>query len=401
MDINALLEQRAKAIHDARELVEKATAEDRDLTAEEEARFDAFHTEAEKLKKRVAQMEKQEAEELSLEHARSVALRPEISETPETADEQRVVDDYSRWLRTGTVDREFRALQADVDTTGGFLITPEQWVSDLIKAVDNQVFMRSLATTYSVPTAASLGAASLDNDPADPTWTSELNIGTEDSTMSFGKRDLNPHPLAKFIKVSRELLRRIPSVEGLVRDRLAYKFAVTLESAYLTGNGSGQPLGIFTASDNGISTSRDVSKGNTATSMKFDGLKEAKYTLKQQYRKNAKMLLHRDGIKQVAKLKDGEGNYLWQPSVVAGEPDRVLNIPVIESEYVPNTFTAGEYVGAIGDFSWYWIADAHQMEMQRLEELYAGSNQVGFLGRFNTDGMPVLEEAFVRITLSS
>lgn len=400
MDINALLEQRAKAIHDARELVNKVEAEGRDMTAEEEARFDAFHADAEKISKRVKQMEKQEAEERSLEGVRTVALRPEIDEAEDT-DEVRVADGYTRWLRSGEMTREFRALQADVDISGGYLLPPEQWVDTLIKAVDNQVFMRGLATTYTVPTADSLGAPSLDNDPADPAWTSELNIGTEDSTMSFGKRDLHPHPLAKFIKVSRELLRRMPGVEGLVRDRLAYKFAVTLEAAYMEGTGANQPLGVFTASANGINTDRDVSTGNTATAIKFDGLKEAKYTLKQQYRRNARWLFHRDAVKMIAKLKDGEGNYLWQPSVRMGEPDMLMSLPVIESEYVPNTFTTGLYVGAIADFSHYWIADAHQMEMQRLNELYAANNQVGFIGRFNTDGMPVLSEAFVRVTLGS
>lgn len=218
--------------------------------------------------------------------------------------------------------------------------------------------------------------------------------------MSFGMRELNPHPLAKYIKVSRKLLRKVPGAEALVRDRLAYKFAVTMENAYLNGDGAGQPLGLFTASDSGVPTSRDVSTGNTTTSIKFDGLMEAKYTLKSQYWRAARWLFHRDAVKQIAKLKDGEGQYIWQSSVREGQPDMLLGFPVYVSEYVPNTFTTGLYVGILGDFSHYWIADALEMEIQRLDELFAATNQVGFVGRWESDGMPVLAEAFVRVTLA-
>jgi len=189
-------------------------------------------------------------------------------------------------------------------------------------------------------------------------------------------------------------------VEALVRQRLGYKFGVVMENAYLNGNGAEQPLGVFTASDDGISTGRDVSAGNTTTEMRFDGLIEVKYTLKQQYWPRAKWLFHRDGVKQIAKLKDGNGQYLWRESVRVGEPDRVLGFPVFMSEYAPNTFTTGLYVGILGDFSYFWIADSLGMEMQRLVELYAATNQVGFIGRMESDGMPVLEEAFVRVKLA-
>ena len=157
---------------------------------------------------------------------------------------------------------------------------------------------------------------------------------------------------------------------------------------------------MFTASDDGISTSRDVSTGNEDTSVTFDGLKEAKYTLKPNYWPRARWIFHRDAVKQISKLKDGEGQYIWQPAVVQGDPDRILSFPVDMSEYAPNTFTSALYVGVLGDFSNYWIVDALDMEMQRLVELYAATNQIGFIGRKETDGMPVLEEAFVRVKLA-
>jgi HK97 family phage major capsid protein len=162
-------------------------------------------------------------------------------------------------------------------------------------------------------------------------------------------------------------------------------------------------MGVFTAATIGfgISTARDVSTGNTATAFTFDGLMEALYSLKAQYHPKATWIFHRDAIKMARKLKDGMGQYIWQPSVQQGQPDLLLGRPYKMSEYCPNTFTASKYVGIIGDFSFYWIADALSMRIQRLNELYAAANQIGFIGRLESDGMPVLNEAFARVKLST
>lgn len=420
--VTELRQRRSALIKEARALLN----EDGSLRdAQDQEQFDRLFARADELREQVERLERVEAEERQMAEPVNTAMKPqpegraqapavewrsqgmkhlegEVVNHPEwrrlmttATDEYR--QGFDGWLKDG---REFRALQADADIYGGYLVPPVQMVDGIIQAVDNAVFMRQFATVYSVPNADSLGAVSLDNDPADPAWTIELGIGTEDSTMSFGKRSLSPHPLAKYIKISRTLLRKVPRSEGIVRDRLAYKFAVTLENAYMNGSGAQQPLGVFTASSDGISTGRDVSTGNTTTSITFDGLIEAKYTLKPQYWGRARWIFHRDAMKQIAKLKDGDGQYLWRESVRAGEPDRVLGNPAVMSEYAPNTFTTGLYVGIFGDFSNYWIADSLQMEMQRLVELYAATNQVGLIGRFETDGMPVLEEAFVRVTLA-
>jgi len=162
-----------------------------------------------------------------------------------------------------------------------------------------------------------------------------------------------------------------------------------------------QPLGLFTASANGVTTARDVSTGNTTTSMTFDGLIEAKFSLKGAYWNRADWLFHRDAVKQIAKLKNGEGDYIWRESVRVGEPDMLLGRPVMMSEFAPNTFTANLYVGMLGDFSQYWIADALDFQVQVLKELYAETNQTGYIGRLESDGMPVLAEAFARVKLGA
>lgn len=305
----------------------------------------------------------------------------------------------SRQLSNG--DFDFRAFQADNPTEGGYLSRGEQFVMQLIQAIDDNVFIRQMATVQQVGTGnTSLGAPSLDTDAEDTDWTVELDTGNEEDTMRFGKRSLTPHPLAKLTKISRELLRAsVMPAEDIVLQRVGYKFGITQEKAFLTGSGAQQPLGVFTASNDGISTGRDVSTGNDTTSIQFDGLQEAKYTLKAAYWPRARWMFHRTAIKQIAKLKDGEGRYLWEPAVRAGAPDQILALPFDVNENAPSTFTTGQYVGILADWSFYWIADSLEMQMQRLVELYARSNQIGFIGRLQTDGMPVLEEAFVRVKL--
>jgi len=417
--IRKLLAERAKIIADQRAILDKADVEKRGLSADETTNYENMDKEFERIDKEIKREEDlAKREKVVQETADTFKPAPESQRSDAKPIEYRGLTIpvepmaearaklFNAFL-TGGIEHakvEARALQADLDIYGGFLVAPQQFVMKLIQAMDNLVFIRDLATVYPVTKAESLGAPSLDNDPADPSWTAEIKTGSEDSTMSFGRRELTPHPLAKLIKVSEKLLRvSAMDVESLVVQRLAYKFSVTGENAYLNGSGSNQPMGVFTAATAGfgISTSRDVTTGNTATAITFDGLMEALYSLKAQYHPRATWIFHRTAIKNLRKLKDGEGQYIWQPSVKDGQPDALLARPFKMSEYCPSTFTASQYVGIVGDFSHYWIADALSMRVQRLNELYAATNQIGFIGRLESDGMPVLEEAFARVKLST
>jgi HK97 family phage major capsid protein len=398
MSIRELLAQRANLVSQARALNDLVDRESRDFTQEETNQYDAIMADVNKLSVKIERGQSLEA----LEDRAGLSADPVLPDngarqSPQIEAQTR---DFDAFLRTGALGREMRALQADSDVSGGFLTTPQQFVNRLIKAIDDAVFIRQWATVTPVTNAQSLGMPYLAADPADADWTSELGTGNEDSSMNFGKRELNPKPLAKRIKVSNKLLRLTPDAERLMIERLAYKFGITFEKAGMTGSGANQPLGVFTASADGISTGRDVSTGNAQTMFTTDGLKEAKYTLKAGYWPKAKWLFHRTAVKHLSKLKDGEGKYLWQSSVQMGQPDMLEGLPLFTSEYAPSTFTAGLYVGILGDFSYYHIADALDFSIQRLNELYAATNQTGFIGRLESDGMPVLEEAFVRVKLA-
>lgn len=395
-DLKALREERAKLVQDARAVIEAAGDE---VGAEAQAQFDALIARAEDRGRVIAREEQLR----DLERAAALRQDEEDRGRGRTTAGGDKAEAFGKWLRTGRMSHqlETRALQADDGDDGGYIVAPQTFVSNLIKFVDDQVFIRNLASKYQIATAGSMGAAELTADPADADWTTELQTGGEDSTMKFGKRELYPHPMAKRIKISKDLIRKsVIGVEQLVQQRLGYKFAVTEEKAFMTGTGDKQPLGVFTASASGISTARDVSTGNTTTEIKADNLIEVKYKLKAQYMRTAVWVFHRDGMKQIAKLKDGEGQYLFRVSLTELEPDRLLGRPLYMSEYAPSTFTTGLYVGIFGDFSHYWIADALDMQMQRLDELYAETNQVGFIARRETDGAPVLAEAFARVKLA-
>jgi len=343
-----LKQQRAAKIAEARQWLDSVESEKRELTAEDNAKYDAIMADVDKLDDLIKKEERQIELDKSIAEATADAVEERGgADAGAVESTMEVLEAAARsYILTGEIDQraeaEWRALQAGSDTAGGFLVMPEQFVERLIKAVDDAVIIRQMATTFRIPKAASLGAPALDNDPADADWTTELATGSEDSTMSFGKRALHPHPLAKLIKVSETLLRSgMMNPEGLVIARLGYKFAITEEKGFMTGTGANQPLGIFTASASGISTSRDVSTDNTTTSITFDGLINNLYNLKAQHQANASWCFHRDGVKQIAKLKDGEGQYIWRPSVIEGRPDTILGRPLMQSEYAPNTFTTG------------------------------------------------------------
>lgn len=368
------------------------------LSADDLSKITKIEAEIEKLAQSAAIAERNEKREAELR------VVPENRVTGSGGDDKEAraakhVEDFRNFLIRG----ERRDLSADTASEGGNIVAPQQFVSQVLKSMDNQVFVRQFATKYTLGSFANIGVPTITADPADADWTTEVAAVSNDTALAFGKRTMAPNMLTKGIKVSIKLLEvaTLPA-EQIVADRLAYKFAVSQEKAFLTGTGSGQPLGLFTASASGISTGRDVATDNTSSAFTFDGLMNAVMSCKQQYRRTGAWVLHRDAVKMARKIKtgiSGDTTYVWQPSVQIGQPDTLLGFPVYESEYAPSTFTTGLYVGLFGDLSKYWIVDQLPYTVQRLVELYAGTNQVGFIGRMSSDGAPVDELAFARVKL--
>jgi HK97 family phage major capsid protein len=378
---------------------------DATMSAEDEERVMQLYDQADKV------LRDMETEEKALRHAANATEPATTVVHPgggdDTSEKQKKEAEYKKafqnLIRFGEKGASYsdlmtiKAYQADSDTEGGFLTAPTEFLTELLKTVDNEVVIRQFARTFQLPKADNLGVPTLETDLNDADWTSELGTGSEDTAMRFGRRDLFPHPLAKRIKLSRRLIRSsVIDPENLVRDRMAYKFGVTQEKAFLTGTGVQQPLGVFTASPNGISTARDLPTGN-ATDLTPDGIIDATFFLKPQYWSKARWILHRYALRNIRKFKDADGNYIWTSGLMNNVGPRIMDFPYTLSEYAPSTFTASNYAAILGDFSFYWIAEALDLQVQVLTELYAETNQIGYIGRMEIDGMPVQEEAFVRL----
>ena len=158
--------------------------------------------------------------------------------------------------------------------------------------------------------------------------------------------------------------------------------------AVMRGDGVGKHTGVLAATGGaeiGVTAA-------SATAFTVDEIFGLFYALKAPYRKNAVFTMNDASIKALRKLKDANGQYLWQPSLTAGTPDTLLNRPVYTSAYMP-AIEAGAKSVLFGDLAFYWVADRQGRSFKRLAELYAPTGQVGFLANQRVDGKLVLPEA--------
>ena len=262
---------------------------------------------------------------------------------------------------------------------------PDEFERTLVEALEEENLMRQLAkviTTSSgdkkIPVVASKGTAS---------WVDEEGP-IPDSDDSFGQVSIGAYKLATMIKVSEELLNdSIFNLESYIAKEFARRIGAKEEEAFLVGDGEGKPTGIFDDTNGG-----EIGITTAGVTIKMDDIFDLFYSLKSPYRKRAVFIMNDATVKEIRKLKDGQGQYLWQPSVTAGEPDTILNRPVKTSAYAP-TIEAGAKVIAFGDFGYYWIADRQGRAFQRLNELYAATGHVGFKATQRVDGKLILKEA--------
>lgn len=318
--------------------------------------------------------------------------------------------EYARFLRGEMSANEVRALQTDSPVAGGFTRPDEDFQAQLIQAIDDDVIVRQLGRGYTLDRAESLTFPTRSADISDATWGTELQVATADTALQFGKRALTPHPLTAQILVSKLLFKQSKiDVNGLVNERMAYKFSVPMENAYMTGDGAGKPLGLFTISANGLSSGRDIITGASSVNPTANHLIATFYNLKATYRRNASWILNRTYMSTIRRIQDSNNNYVWTPAgfgvaqgLTVGKPDMILGAPYFESEFSPSTLTAsgtavtGSYA-IVGDFkAGYYYVDGADLGINRYDQINAATNQDTFIGLFQTDGAPVLEEAFSR-----
>lgn len=393
-----LREARTKLVGEARSLIDSAKAENRDLTDEESTKYDEMIAKVESLAKDIERTEKLEVAERSLKEPAKRVSDPIDNKTPTLNAEQRDLEDWNKYLITG----ERRTIQVGTDSAGGFLLAPVQVADEIIQKVDKAVFIREHATMHRLTHSKKIGIPKLDNDLDGANWgTTEITQTIPDSGMVFARVEIEPILLSKLVKVSHLALASDDSIGSLISNRISNSFSQSEEEGFMNGDGDGEPLGIFTADDAGIPTSRDVvvTDSTSAFNLDADKLIDAKYNLRPGYRNKPSVgwVLNSDVVSKVRQLKDDNGSYIWQPSLQLGVPDRLLGIPVYESEHAPSTFSSGSYVGMLGDLSEYHIVEVPTVGVQRLEEKYADTHEVGFMSRTFVNGNPGNPEAFVRL----
>ena len=384
-----LREKRAKIWEDAKAFLDQKRGQDGILAAADIEVYEKMEADVVNLGKEIDRLERQQT--LDLEFSKPINT-PITGKPSGMADSKtgRGSDEYaaSFWnaMRNKSLSFEItNALQIGSDSEGGYLV-PDEFERTLVEGLEEENIFRTLAkviTTASgdrkIPVVATKGTAS---------WIDEEGAVPE-SDDSFGQVSISAYKLGTMLKVSEELLNdSIFNLEAYIAKEFARRIGAKEEEAFFIGDGNGKPTGIFNATGG----AQDGITAASATAITLDEIMDLFYALKSPYRRSATFILNDATVKVIRKLKDGNGNYIWQPSITAGTPDTILNRPVKTSAYVPN-IAAGAKTIAFGDFSYYWVADRQGRSFKRLNELYATTGQVGFMATQRVDGKLILPEA--------
>ncbi len=390
-----LYEKRTSTWEAAKAILESKRDKDGFVSAEDAAVYEKMEADVVNIGKEIGRLERQTAMDAELAKATTT---PILTTPVKFAEEKtgRASEVYKQAFWNKMRNRSYadvsNALQVGVDSEGGFL-APDEYEKQLIDGLEEENIMRSMATVIStssgdrkIPVVSSKGSAS---------WVDE-EAAIPESDDSFGQLTLGAYKCATLIKVSNELLNDSAfNLESYISSQFARRIGAKEEEAFLIGDGTGKPTGLFT--DNGGQTNTTSSSSSNIT---FDNVMDLYYALKAPYRKKGVFLCNESTVKALRKLKDNNQQYLWSPAIAPGQPDTILGRPIKTSAFIP-TIAAGAKVLAFGDYSFYWIADRQGRHFRRLGELFAVTDQTGFLATERVDGKLILPEAVQLLSMAS
>ena len=389
MTIQELREKRAKAWDTARDFLDSKRNANGTLSEEDSKTYDSMEKTIVDLGKEIQRLERQAEIESEMNNPTSspITNKPNNTHTGEVK-KGTASAEYSKAFWNSIRNRNFYDVRNDLsvgaDSEGGYLV-PDEFENTLVEALESENIFRKLATVIKtsngdrkIPIVTSKGEAN---------WVDENGTYTPSDDV-FGQTVLSAHKLSTAIKISEELINDSAfDMTSYISREFARRMGAKEEEAFFVGDGVGKPTGIF-ASSGGA----EIGATAQTSAITFDDVMEIFYSLRSPYRKNAVWVLNDSTVKALRKLKDSNGNYIWQPSVSAGIPDTIFNRPYYTSSYIPE-LKAGNKVMAFGDFSYYWISDRQGRSFKRLNELFAMTGQIGFIASQRVDGKLILPEA--------
>ena len=381
MTVNELREKRNTAWENAKDFLETHRMENGLISAVDAKTYDKMVQDIQNYGEEIARLEQLQSMEDTLRRPTAAPLTAcPGSKAGRASNEYK--NALLTALRTNFKDVD-NILREGQDESGGYLV-PDEYDHRLVEALEQENIFRKLATTINTTGLHKINVAAVKPAAA---WVEEGEALTF-SDATFDQVILDAYKLHVAVKVSEELLYdNAFNLETYLLNSFAKALGNAEEEAFLTGDGKNKPTGILNATGGG-----EVGVTTAADSIKADEVIDLVYKLKRPYRKNAAFITSDSTLAQIRKLKDSNGNYLWQPALTAGEPDRILGYPVYTSAYMPK-IAKGAAVMAFGDFSYYNIGDRGTRSVAELKELYAANGLVGFVSKERVDGKLILPEA--------
>ena len=390
MTVQELVDKRAKAWEMAKEFVNTHEDKNGNLSAEDAATYGKMEAEIEELTNSIDRQQRAERreQELSKPVNSPITGKPYKDEPQGEVKTGTASDEYKKAMLTA-LRSNFRqvsnVLQEGVDADGGYLV-PIEYDSRLIDVLTEENIMRKLGTRITTSGEHKINIAA--TKPA-AAWIDEggqLTFG--DAT--FDQKILDAHKLHVAIKITEELLYdNAFRLENYIIEEFGKALANAEEDAFLNGDGTGKPTGIFHKTKGGEAI------GTRTVALKSDDLLDLIYALKRPYRKSASFIMNDKTLAQLRKLKDNNGQYLWQPSYQAGEPDKILGYNVHTSAFAPTDAIS------FGDYKYYNIGDRGSRSFKQLNELFAGNGMIGYVAKERVDGLLILPEAVKVLNLKA
>jgi HK97 family phage major capsid protein len=392
--IKNLMEQRAKSLANARAILDAAEKEGRGMNADEQEKYNRFDTEVDEFSARIKNEERLAQREAEYAASANGDHNPAARQQPGGGMEQRGERNTGTEYRQGLVRylvgggiadplirdtgagemRTILGVNITSAAAGGVLAPTEleRTILDFSKeynVIRGMASVRSSNSNVEIPmTTGKVQAYHLDEGE-------ELTR----STPSWDKIGMGAYKIGALSVVTNEAMQDMfIDLESWVRDDFGAAFARLEEEDFTIGDGVKKPRGFMLDATVGVTTT-------SATTIATDELIDLQHALPRQNRGNAVWLTTDATVKSLRKLKDANGQYIWQPGIQAGRPDTLLGRTLTISEFLEDP-AAGKKPIAYGDFSTYRILDRRGLYFQRLNELYATSGQVGFLAYKRYDG---------------